>query len=143
MRNSSTRERTVTRVVLVRQWRITSLSGGGCCSVDAAGVRDAPRPQVREAHEDGEHDSVATAYRMLRERLPDVDVQVVTADNTGFLLPATYGRARARLGRLAAIREAVRSTTAGAVLVDGQFVGEIDQLGATGVLREVTARKGR
>lgn len=133
----------MTRVVLVRPWRSSTSGGGGCCSVDAAGVRDEPRPEAHSGHHHGhdraEDDSLASTYRMLRARLPDIEVQVVTADNPGYLLPTTYRDARERLGPLAAIREAVRSTTAGAVLVDGRLVGQVDELGERGILREVTA----
>lgn len=132
---------TLTQVVLVRPW--TDAHGGtGCCSGE-------PRDgicldeYVGGAHE---HDTdvhvVAETYRLLREQLDDddVDVQIVGAANTAYLLPTTFRAVRRRTGLLPALRAAARSTTAGALLVDGERVGDITELGPAGVLAAVQAR---
>jgi hypothetical protein len=133
-----------TQVVLVRPW--TDAHGGtGCCSGE---------PQdgiVLDEHVGGghEHDAdvqvVAATYRLLRDRLDEreVDVQIVGAGNTAYLLPTTFRAVRRRAGVLAAVRESARSTTAGAVLVDGERVGDVTALGPEGVLASVQARMRR
>lgn len=85
-------------------------------------------------------DPVSAAYRLLREQEPTVDVQVVSAGNVTYLVPASFRSARRRFGTWAAVRHALRSTTAGAVLVDGVVAGDVEQLGAAGVLRVVRER---
>lgn len=126
----------MTRVVLVRPWT-DAHAGSGCCSGDARhGV-------CLERHErepvDRDVQAVGETFRRLRTELPDLDVQVVAASNTAYLLPTVYRFARARVGRLAALRQAARSTTAGAVLVDGQQIGHLEALGVDGVLQAVRA----
>lgn len=124
------------RVVLVRPW--TDAHGGtGCCSGDARdgicfeGRVDGPREH------DAEVGLVAEAYLRLRAELPDVDVQIVGANNTAFLLPSVFRSVRRRHGTLAALREVNRATTAGSVLVDGERVGDVVDLGVDGVVAEV------
>lgn len=79
-------------------------------------------------------DAVASAYRLLHQHLPGVDVQIVGVDNVAFLVPAAFRDARRHTGRLAALRHALHSTTPGAVLVDGVVVGDVEALGPQGVL---------
>ncbi|HEX6249072.1 MAG TPA: hypothetical protein VFZ64_14465 [Nocardioidaceae bacterium] len=128
-------------VVLVRPW--TDAHGGtGCCSGDARdgicldGRVDGPREH------DAEVDLVAAAYLRLREELPGVDVQIVSASNTAFLLPSVFRSVRRRRGALAALREMNRATTAGSVLVDGERVGDVAELGVDRVVTEVRRRAG-
>ena len=127
------------RVVLVRPW--TDAHGGtGCCSGDARdgicfeGRVDGPREH------DTEVGTVAEAYLRLRAELPDVDVQIVGADNTAFLLPSVFRSVRRRRGTWAAVKEANRATTAGSLLVDGERVGDVEQLGVAAVVTEVRRR---
>ena len=127
------------RVVLVRRW-VDAHSGGGCCGGDVRGA-------ICLDHRVGDDRDDRTAtlasgqlpsvYRLLRQQAPEVDVQVVGADNIAYLLPASFLAARKRMGRLSALRHAVRSTTAGAVLVDGVVVGDVESLGPQGVLAAV------
>lgn len=126
-------------VVLVRPW--TDAHGGtGCCSGDARdgicleGRVDGPREH------DAEVDLVARVYLLLREELPGVDVQIVGANNTAFLLPSVFRSVHRRRGVVAALREMNRATTAGSVLVDGERVGDVLDLGLDGVLHEVRRR---
>jgi hypothetical protein len=129
------------RVVLVRPWT-DAHAGGGCCSGE---VRDGIclDRRVDGVHEhDAEVGLVARTYLLLREQLPDVDVQIVGASNSAYLLPHVFGSVRRRRGTLAALREVNRATTAGSVLVDGERVGDITVLGTDGVLRAVTERTG-
>ncbi len=128
------------RVVLVRPW--TDAHGGtGCCSGDARdGICFDGR--VDGAHEhDYEVSVVGESFRRLREELPDVDVQIVGADNTAFLLPTTFRAVYRSRGFLAALREANRATTAGSLLVEGERVGDISRLGPDGVVEEVRRRQ--
>ena len=124
------------RVVLVRPW--TDAHGGtGCCGGEARdGICFDSRVDGPREH-DAEVELVATAYLRLREELPDVDVQIVSASNTAFLLPSVFRAVRRREGALAALREMNRATTAGSVLVDGERVGDVVDLGVEGVLTEV------
>ena len=128
-----------TRVVLVRPW--TDAHGGsGCCSGDARdgicfdGRVDGPREH------DPEVGLVAQAYLRLRDELPYVDVQIVSLNNTAFLLPSVFRSVRRRHGVLRALRETNRATTAGAVLVDGERLGDVAQLGPEGVVAAVRDR---
>lgn len=125
----------VHRVLLIRPW--TDAHGGaGCCS-------GTPRDSVAlDQHVCGpvEHDHAtrvtAQAYRELRRELPEVDVQLVSAGNTAYLLPAALrapGPDRWR-GAWRRVREATRP---GALVVDGRYVGDVVELGAAGVVRTV------
>ena len=127
------------RVVLVRPW--TDAHGGsGCCGGDARdgicfeGRVDGPREH------DAEVNLVAEAYLRLRREMPEIDVQIVGADNTAYLLPSVFRAVRGRRGTLAALREVNRATTGGSVLVDGERVGDVTELGTDGVVREVRRR---
>ncbi len=127
-------------VVLVRPWSDVR-GGGGCCGghapdgicVEGLGG-DGSRTHHREA------DVVAASYLRLREQLPQVDVQLVAADNTAYLLPSVFRSVRRRRGSLAALRESNRATTAGSLLVDGERVGDVLDLGPAGVVAEVRRR---
>lgn len=124
------------RVVLVRPWS-DAHGGTGCCSGDARdgicfdGRVDGPREH------DAEVGLVAEAYHRLRSELPDVDVQIVGANNTAFLLPSVFRAVRRRHGALAALREMNRATAPGSVLVDGRRVGDVVALGPDGVVSVV------
>jgi hypothetical protein len=136
------------QVILVRPWRSASINGG-CCSAapDSVALQgasagsgttaDHSSPADHACH--GAMDPVAQTYRLLRDRLPDVDVQMTTADNILFLLPATYRAARRKCGWWEAARQAARSTTAGAVIVDGEVAGDIQTMGPEAVLDKVQA----
>ncbi|MFH5823794.1 hypothetical protein [Georgenia sp. AZ-5] len=130
-------------VVLVRPWR-AARGGGGCCSA---------APDDVLGREPGRHDhlshrragpgpeaTVGEAYRLLRAALPEVDVQVVDAGNTVYLLPTTFRRMRRRFGVRSAVAAALRAPTAGALLVDGERVGDVADLGPEGVLAAVRER---
>lgn len=119
--------------MLLRRWS-DARAGGGCCGGE---VRDgvcldrADRPDTHEVPHD---DPVAAAYRRLREELPGVDVEVADAGNAAYLLPTTFRAVRRRAGPVAALRAAARATTPGGVLVDGELVGDVETLGADGVV---------
>ena len=127
------------RVVLVRPW--TDAHGGtGCCSGDARdGICFDGRVDGPRAH-DAETDLVAQTYLHLRRALPEVDVQVVGAGNTAYLLPSVFRSVRRRRGTWAALREANRATTGGSVLVNGDRLGDVVDLGVAGVEAVVRAR---
>jgi len=127
------------RVVLVRPWA-DAHGGIGCCGGDARdgicleGRVDGPRVHNAEVN------LVAEAYLRLRREMPEVDVQIVGADNTAYLLPSVFRAVRGRRGTLAALREVNRATTAGSVLVDGERIGDVTELGADAVVEEVRRR---
>lgn len=127
------------RVVLVRPW--TDAHGGtGCCGGDARhGICFESRVDGPREH-DTEVNLVAEAYLRLRREMPEVDVQIVGADNTAYLLPSVFRAVRGRRGTLAALREVNRATTAGSVLVDGERVGDVTELGPDAVVEEVRRR---
>lgn len=126
-------------VVLVRPW--TDAHGGtGCCSGEARdGVCFDSRVDGPHEH-DAEVGLVAETYLRLRDLGPAVDVQIVGADNTAYLLPTVFRAVRRRKGTLAALRAMNRATTPGSVLVDGERVGDVVELGAEGVVAEVRRR---
>ncbi len=130
------------RVVLVRPW--TDAHGGtGCCSGEARdGICFDSRVDGPLEH-DAEVELVAAAYLRLRDELPELDVQIVSANNTAFLLPSVFRTVRRRRGAVAALREMNRATTAGSVLVDGERVGSVLELGVEGVVTEVRRRAAR
>jgi hypothetical protein len=136
---SSPEQQVPTRVVLVRPW--TDAHGGsGCCSGDSRdgicfdGRVDGPREH------DAEVGAVAEAYLRLRAELPYIDVQIVSLNNTAFLLPTVFRSVRRRHGVLRALRETNRATTAGSVLVDGERIGDVAQMGADAVVAAVRNR---
>ncbi len=127
------------RVVLIRPWT-DAHAGGGCCGGDIRdGVCLDGRLGSGEAVE-ADAGLVAQAYLRLQQDLPEVDVQIVGVHNTAYLLPSVFRALRARHGVLAALRGMNRATTAGAVLVDGESVGDLDDLGVEGALAEVRRR---
>jgi hypothetical protein len=132
----------VRQVVLIRGWT-DARAGGGCCSGE---VRDsAPRaagsPHGHDATDATDAtDAVAAAYRRLREERPELDVQIVDAGNTLWLLPTVFRAVRRREGARAALRAALRANRAGAVIVDGAVVGDVVALGPDGVLRCCSAQ---
>ena len=128
-----------TRVVLVRPW--TDAHGGsGCCSGESRdGICFDGRVDGPHEH-DAEVGLVSQAYLRLRAELPDADVQLVSANNSAYLLPSVFRTVRRKRGLLAALRETNRATPAGAVLVDGERVGDVTTLGADGVVAEVRRR---
>jgi hypothetical protein len=127
------------RVVLVRPW--TDAHGGtGCCSGETRdgicfeGRVDGPREH------DAEVGTVAEAYLRLRDEVPDADVQIVGVDNTAYLLPSVFRAVRRRRGTWAALKEANRATTGGSLLIDGERVGDVTQMGVDAVVTEVRRR---
>jgi hypothetical protein len=127
------------RVVLVRPW--TDAHGGtGCCSGETRdgicfeGRVDGPREH------DAEVGTVAEAYLRLRAEVPDADVQIVGVDNTAYLLPSVFRAVRRRRGTWAALKEANRATTGGSLLIDGERVGDVQQMGVEAVVTEVRRR---
>ena len=129
-----------TRVVLVRPWRDARV-GSSCCGGDARhGVCFDERVDSSTDEHRAERDLVAQTYLRLREELPDVDVQIVGAENTPYLVPTVFRAAYRRRGVRAALRDVNKATTAGSVLVDGERVGDVITLGADGVVTEVRTR---
>lgn len=125
-------------VVLVRPWT-DGRGGGGCCGGEVRDRVCLDGDRLPGASHGHQHDPVAAAWRLLRNRRPDVDVQVVDAGNIVWLLPWSFREVRGRDGVVAGLRAALRSTTAGAVLVDGRRVGRIPDLGPHGVLSVVNS----
>ncbi len=127
------------QVVLVRPWS-DAHAGSGCCSGDTGDAIALDAPVCRAPRHSEEAEAVGRTYRLLRSELPEVDVQIVSVGNTAYLLPSTYRAARRRGGMLQAMQAANRATTAGAVLVDGERVGDVADLGPEGVLLAVRNR---
>lgn len=125
-----------THVVLVRPW--TDAHGGtGCCSGEARdGICLDRRLDAAHGH-DAEVGLVAETYLRLRAELPEVDVQIVAAGNSAYLLPSVFRSVRRRRGTMAALREMNRATTAGSVLIDGERLGDVVELGIDGVVAAV------
>lgn len=83
---------------------------------------------------------VARAYTRLREELPGLDVQIVSAGNTVYLMPTVLRSARRGDGLLAALRRANQATRPGSLLVDGTYAGDVVELGPQGVVDAVRSR---
>jgi len=127
------------RVVLIRPWT-DAHAGGGCCGGD---IRDGVCLDGRLGSDeavDAEVGLVAQTYLRLQRDLPEVDVQIVGVHNSAYLLPSVFRALRAQHGALAALRGMNRATRAGAVLIDGECVGDLDELGMEGTLDEVRRR---
>lgn len=127
-----------TRVVLVRPWRDARL-GSSCCGDARHGICFDERVDISTEH-DAEGDLVAQIYLRLREELPDVDVQIVGAENTPYLVPTVFRAVHRRRGLRAALAEINRATTAGSVLLNGERAGDVITLGAGGVVKEIRSR---
>lgn len=126
------RDRQVPAVVLVREWH-DHRGGGGCCGGTAAlaAVRDngAGCDVGAGSTEAGTAaaDRTGRLYREVRDALPEADLTVADAGNWAWLLPSTYRALRASGStRWVAARAASRSTTPGAVLIDGRLLPGTD-----------------
>jgi hypothetical protein len=129
------------RVLLLRPW-VDAHAGQGCCSGDtrdAIGLDSRPGGPVEHPYAAR---VVGQSYRRLRESLPDVDVQVVSAGNTVYLLPAVLRGLRLRDGAGAVLRRLNEATRPGSVIVDGAYAGDVVDLGPEGVVRVVRERLG-
>ncbi|MCK6209592.1 hypothetical protein KZX45_03420 [Georgenia sp. EYE_87] len=123
-------------IVLVRPWRDARGGAGGCCAAPVPRFRlcdDEPLPRA----EDDVSLLLGRTYELLRDSLPTADVQIVDASNSVYLVPTTFSRVRRRSGTRPALAAALRATTPGAVLVDGECVGDLEELGPEGVLEAV------
>ena len=129
-------------MVLVRPW-LDAHPGSGCCSADPRGSIDGSLAAAVPVEHGAATRILAAAYLRLRDRFPDVDVQIVSASNTAYLLPATYAAARRRGGVLASLRACLRAPTAGALLLDGERLGDVTDLGPDGVAVAVATRLER
>ncbi len=130
-----------TKVVLIRPWT-DAHAGGGCCGGEVRdGVCLDGRLDRREAPSTGsEAELLAQTYLRLQDDLPDVDVQIVGVDNTVYLLPSVFRALRPQHGVLGALRRMNRATRAGGVLVDGESIGDLIDLGVQGTLDAVRRR---
>ena len=131
----------VHHVVLVRPW-VDAHAGSGCCSGDARdgiGLEHRLGGPVEHPHATR---VLAQAYTRLRRDLPGIDVQVVSSSNTVYLVPTALRAARRGAGLRAALRRANRATRPGSLLVDGEYAGDVTDLGPGGVVEAVRARVG-
>ncbi|NYG55009.1 hypothetical protein [Nocardioides perillae] len=118
------------RVVLVRPWT-DGHGGGGCCGGEVRdgialdGSRLAPAPDPAHVHAPAPADVVGEVWRAVRAALPAVDVQVVSAGNP-WLAAHVLRAVRRHDGLGAGLRAALGSSAAGAVLVDGRRVADLE-----------------
>lgn len=114
-------ETAVRRVLLVRQWD-EQTSSSGCCGRAGDVTTESPRDH-ESGHARACMEATGAAYRSLRAALPAADVVIVDPRNWAWLVPAVMRDARQRgLSRVDAVRQAVRATTPGALVVDGVVV---------------------
>ena len=126
-------------MILVRPW-VDAHAGGGCCSAggrDAIGLDDQALGSVEHAHATR---VMAQAYTRLRRELPDVDVQIVSSSNTIYLVPSVLRASGRGDGVRARLRRANQATRPGSLLVDGAYVGDVEDLGPGGVVEAVRGR---
>lgn len=116
------------RVVLVRPWT-DGHGGGGCCGGEVRdGIAlDGSRlaPPVDHDHAPAPADVVGEVWRAVRQALPAVDVQVVSAANP-WLTAHVLRAVRRHDGLVAGLRAAAGSSSAGSVLVDGRRVADLE-----------------
>jgi hypothetical protein len=117
------------RVVVVRPWADpdapTSCCGGQVR--DAVCLDDDAAHRHRTGTGDAATPAVAQLYQRLRVTMPAADVQIVSSTNAAYLVPWAYRSARRRgVGVRAALMAAVGATRAGAVIVDGAVVGDLE-----------------
>ena len=126
-------------MVLVRPW-VDAHAGSGCCSGDtrdSIGLDQRVAGPIEHSHATR---VLGQAYIRLRQDLPDVEVQIVSSSNTVYLLPSVW-RARRPGERLRdVLGRANRATRPGSLLVDGDYAGDITELGPRGVVAEVSRR---
>jgi len=130
------------RVVLVRPWTDATV-GGGCCGgpvSDGVCLEPADLGWDVGSHASVAGEQLAETWRRLRAELPEVDVQVVGSGNTAYLLPTVFGAVRPRRGVRAALHAVSQATTAGAVLIEGERIGLLEDLGPDEVVEEVRRR---
>ena len=128
-------------VVLVRPW-VDAHAGSGCCSGDARdgiGLEHRVTGPIEHPHATR---VLAKAYTQLRRDLPEIDVQIVSSSNTVYLVPTVLRAAGRGAGLRGAMRAANRATRPGSVLVDGEYAGDVTELGPGGVVEVVRARVG-
>lgn len=127
----------MTRVLLVRPWSDAHADGGCCSGGDGRHGVTLERHECATAPPDAGALLTAETYTALRRELPDVDVQIVSPGNTAYLLPTTWRYRRRDQGLWAAVRAANRATTPGALVIDGEYAGDVERLGSAGVLELV------
>jgi hypothetical protein len=131
------------QVVLVREWHDHHGAGGCCGNVDAIrglvtdrSATDCDVPAGGLAA--GPGDRTGALYRALRADVPEVDVTIADSRNWLWLVPSTYrAQRRGGAGRTHAATAAARSTTPGAVLVDGTLLALPDGCPPEQVVRAV------
>lgn len=123
-------------VVLIRPW-VDAHGGSGCCAGDTRDALALDAPVCRSGEQPHAIRVVARAYTQLCEELPEVDVQIVSAGNTAYLLPTVLRSAYRRDGLRGALRRANQATRPGALLVDGTYVGDVVELGPDAVVETV------
>ena len=115
------------RVMLVREWDQQTGSSGCCGRLDSATVSalhescENPYERARQ-----EMDRIGAAYRALRSRFDEDDVELVIVDprNMVWLLPAVWRDARRRgLPAGEALRQANGATKACTLVCDGKVLG--------------------
>lgn len=131
----------VHRVVLVRPW-VDAHGGAGCCSGDTRSSIGLDEPVTAPVEHVHSTRVVGRSYERLRAALPEVDVQIVSSSNTVYLLPRALRAAGRGDGLRAALRRANQATRPGSLLVDGEYVGDVEELGPEGVVAAVRERIG-
>jgi hypothetical protein len=127
------------RVVLVRPW-VDAHAGGGCCSGDTRDAIGLDRHAAGAVEHPYATRVLGQAYTRLRRDLPDVDVQIVSSSNTVYLLPSVWRARRVGERLRTTLKRANQATRPGSLLVDGDYVGDVADLGPGGVVDVVRAR---
>ncbi len=108
----------MTRIILVREWD-SQTSGSGCCG-RLGGVCDDLGHGEDYARSRHDMEAMGALYRAIRERLPDVDLEICDPRNMVWLIPTIVRDARRRGLHGPAVWEQVRRGVGrNAVIVDG------------------------
>jgi hypothetical protein len=110
------------RVLLVREWDWQN-TGSGCCGRVGGGHEFCDAADFARSRE--EMVRVGSVYEALHDAFGDDELELTVVDprNTMWMIPVVYRDARRRgLGYREALRQVVRSSANGALVVDGKVV---------------------
>lgn len=109
------------RVLLVREWD-SQHTGSGCCGRIGGDYELCDRADFARSRE--EMVRVGAVYEALHDAFADdIELTVVDPRNTIWLIPTVYRDARRRgLSRGNALRQVLRASANGAVVIDGKVV---------------------
>lgn len=127
-------------IILVRPWR-DHHAGPSCCGATPSQpltYEALPHHHAEVTHGPGDQSDesrLGACYRLARQAFPASDVQIASANNVVWLLPAVFRQSRNQgCSRTQAAQRAIRATTAGAVLVNGDVIANVADASAEAIV---------